>query len=662
MRTPRAHLLSLTLALAACGGGLEPPAPAPDAGAPEAGPPDPRPPPETCEPARCADLGDVCGPQPDGCGGVLECRSCACEPGSFETDCPSRPCQVATGCEAGRCTYAPVTCGGASCGGAEVEDAEAARPCGDAACAATYCDPAPVRTSTGVTYTNQCVPAEAIACGACELGRLACGPGGPVCEGDPELYGLDPERFVCGSSSGLFVFLDPEAPPEQADGSRDRPFTTWAAAAEAAVVRSARGIVIGGSPSFQQRLDIVPGVSVYGGYSGWPLWAPDPEARPVFSVQDPQAGEHQLVAIRADGVTVPTAVSGVGVLALLAGTGPGRDGRSAIGVLATGAPALILEDLDLLVAGAERGRDGARGRSGPAADAPPGAGANGSRVGGAACFEVTPARVSVGGVGGSGPACLFGPRSRGGDGGTTGSPRALRGRDEGSDATGGGGAGGTVSAPAEDGAEHPRRAAAPGRPGQDDFRFEDGVFSVAARAGSPGAHGLDGRGGGGGVSGLSGDLRSPDGSRVTACQVGASGGGGGAGGCGGEGGGGGGAGGWVIGVLAVRSPELVVRSSTITVGAPGRGGRGGAGGRGSAGQPGAAGGLGYMLSSGRRVPGGGRGGDGSAGQDGGRGGDGLEGRPVGVLCIDSRVSAEESRVRSLLPNVHPAVPTLGCGD
>jgi hypothetical protein len=57
----------------------------------------------------------ACGQAPDGCGGVLSGGVCTCTPSTFATDCPSRPCEVATGCANDQCQYAPVTCGGDAC-------------------------------------------------------------------------------------------------------------------------------------------------------------------------------------------------------------------------------------------------------------------------------------------------------------------------------------------------------------------------------------------------------------------------------------------------------------------------------------------------------------------------------------------------------------------
>jgi hypothetical protein len=623
------------LALAGCGDPADdPPGAGADAGTharADAGRPDAAPPDAACQPKTCFDLGDVCGPQPDGCGGVLDCRPCECTPDTFAEDCAAMACQVATGCAAGRCTYAPVTCGGAACGVPEVGDASP-QACGDAVCAAQYCDPAPTVTADGATYANRCVPFEEVACGTCGLGRLSCGEGGPECDGAPPLFGLDPAQVSCTDdpATSTFVFVDPAATATVADGTRARPYADFQTAMDAAVIGAKRGIVIGGAPRIEAPLSVVEGISVYGGYAGAPEWRPDPSLRPDFQADVDDADDHQVVGGWADGIVLPTGIVNVRIAGVLpVGSVGDPDGRSAIGLVARRASGLVLRRV-ILVGLAEGGRDGAAGPNGPSPLAPPFGGLRAFLYSGAGCSART--ITHDGGAGGIGGICHSGTRPDGGDGATADTTDLgyVAGEDGAGDPRGG--IGGSQSGPPGNGAEHPEPTAQGGADGIDDAAAWDarrGVFSVALGRGQDGRPGLNGRGGGGGRAGFTSDRRTVGGD-VTGCRLGGGGGGGGAGGCGGTGGIGGGAGGWAIALLAIDSAGLTVESSTLAGGVPGRGGRGGAGGRGSAGQAGAAGGA---STDGFDVTGGQDGGDGSDGQDGGRGGDGADGHGVGLQCV-----------------------------
>lgn len=610
-----------------------------------------------CEPTRCQDLGDVCGAQPDGCGGILNCRPCDCTADTFATDCPSAPCRVASGCDAGRCRYEPVTCGDAVCAGPTRDDAVA---CGDGACPVQYCDATPSMTEEGIEYANRCVAPEDVRCGPCGLGSLACGPDGPICEDSLPLFGLDPDQVLCDGPPELqtFVFLDPTSTSTPADGSKVRPFETFEAARDAAIRRSARGIIVGGAPVLRiHTVDMIEGLSIYGGNLGWPQWAPASHVRPVFSIENQD--DAQVVGFRAEGIELPTALVNLSIRARgTKAAETGENGQSSIALLAVESPGLVLDNT-LLIASGSDGGDGAFGRDGPSTGAGPGVGVDGHRST-SRCRETV--REHVGGAGGRAGACLFGP---GQDGGAGGSVRAsTRVYEDGEPAQGGAAGepvalGGTLHVPAEDGAVHAEPRAAQGRDGLSDAAVWDdarGILSIDAGHGRPGAHGLNGRAGGGGSGGFVGNITSTTGPKYRGCRVGGSGGGGGAGGCGGEAGGGAGAGGWSVGLMSVRSAGLTVRGGQLQGGSPGRGGLGGDGGLGSAGQLGAEGGakVDFDDYAGRA------GGDGSAGQHGGDGGDGADGFGVSLWCVDGTPTLDDPDISKGTAGQHPYVQTKGC--
>jgi hypothetical protein len=86
---------------------------------------------EACIPATCEALGVACGPVDRGCGITDDCGACGvnqqCESGAcldcgpdgcdpectaatWADDCAVRACEEPTGCDVGRCVYAPVDC------------------------------------------------------------------------------------------------------------------------------------------------------------------------------------------------------------------------------------------------------------------------------------------------------------------------------------------------------------------------------------------------------------------------------------------------------------------------------------------------------------------------------------------------------------------------
>lgn len=206
----------------------------------------------------------------------------ACADATFQDDCPRRPCEVATGCDAGACTYRPVanaedqpcTCRLGDC------DDTTLRSCGpagdDSPCSATFCDPQPDGAGR---YANAIVDGGG-ACGKCDLGQRAC---------DPEARTLScveaPFAQVVDDLASLdcadVVFVDPEiGGAAQEEGTRVRPFRTMGAAYN----RDPRVVVVGGSPVFGEALDIRSGVSVFGGFTR--DFVLDPSEQPQFVSAD----------------------------------------------------------------------------------------------------------------------------------------------------------------------------------------------------------------------------------------------------------------------------------------------------------------------------------------------------------------------------------------
>ena len=230
----------------------------------------------------------ACGSVANGCGGMQMCSGgCVCTSADFRTTCPERACEVVTGCGPdGACTYEPVTCGSERCvrpAGTSCENTDP-RFCGDT-CGATGCDPRPT-TSGGVTrFANACVPTAEAACGLCGLGRLTCEGTTSLRCSAPAIPGLRAATAECDGSlpKASILYFDASYMGDDSDGSRARPYRDFDSAVGAAGLRGARAIIIGGSPIIAHELDVVDGVSIVGGYTGWPDWAPTPIPRPVLS-------------------------------------------------------------------------------------------------------------------------------------------------------------------------------------------------------------------------------------------------------------------------------------------------------------------------------------------------------------------------------------------
>lgn len=620
-----------------------------------------------CTRRTCVDLGPVCGTFDDGCGGTIECLAgCGCTDESWETDCPPRPCETAVGCTGGNCDYAPVTCGASACVCRLAScDEDDLRSCGDELCSGSYCDPAPAFDGGRVTYGNVCRTELSGPCGLCGLGLLAgCDPdaGVFVCDDDHirNGLGLDPAFVVCDPTSPFypFVYMDTRYEGDDADGSRERPYATLAAATAGALLRGAHAIIIGGSPVFNERPEFVNGLSVHGGYTGLPDWLPDRSQRPTWSVPASLAEENRLVGTVIEEITDPTTLSNLTFLTAPLALASSAEGAVNYGLYVRHAPALRL--VRILVQPGEAGAGGDGEPGAPGANGAAGANGSNSRCESGGCPPACTSSLSA--PGGAGAAATGGDRmTAGGAGGTAGFdssmnplPRSGADGSPGGCPVGGGDCtvaqGGMAAAgPGQAGESRSNVPGRPGAPGRPDHSIavagEGARWLVPVGRGGTGGTGAAGLGGAGGGSGF-GDYHVEGSLGGCQCITGAGGGGGGAGGAGGRGGTGGWPGGWSIGLFAVDSTGLVVRDCEIHGGDGGSGGIGGAGGPGGNGGDGGAPGMavppgcgcGVSLDCGRTA--GARGGRGGRGQDGGRGGNGAGGTSAATWCVGSTLVVE----------------------
>jgi cysteine-rich repeat protein len=637
-----------------------------------------------CGPQPCQDMSeDGQGPDDSSGDGPQDAMDGAqgpgCAPETYLTDCPSRPCEVAT-CEGGRCTYAPVACDGAPC--ACRTDAcgdQDLRSCGDAVCAGSYCEPAPSLLDGALRYENRCVTDTTSArCGVCGLGQLSCDEATQAFSCDDmsdslEAAGLDLAWVECDSTllSSTFVFVDTAYSGADADGSRDRPFATVDEGVQAAASRMAHGVVVAGAPTFEEHPPVAEGVSLYGGYQGQPDWRADRSLRPGWRVpySGPTAGAEgaeaspRFIGLRVEGFERSTTLSDVHVETADVIADPQWTGVSNYAFVVTSSPGLRLIRVSARAGAAGDGGPGERGWTpNPGADGQPGA---------ENCLFVpaddlpVPHCVASGGVGGDELGCP-GQQSRGGDGGDAiysgdieefalgldGEPAPADGGGTGGLAAqyipGSGNAPPTPGGPGSDAPQAYPPQAGPGvvvkLPQADGSGSIHFALAVEAQ-GKTGAIGSAGAGGGGGAGGEFVNSPSPYYSplytypAVTYLLSGTSGGGGGAGGCGGLGGDGGGPGGYSVALLVDDSTDMHIRACSFIAGDGGRGGEGGLGGAGAPGGAGGPGGttLDALLVLHQTDPTyeqlfGTVGGHGGRGQPGGAGGNGAGGSSIGAHC------------------------------
>jgi hypothetical protein len=638
-------------------GGADLPA-ASDLGADQGGPDDMAPdlaPDIACQPTvTCESAPGECGVVDDGCGASLDCGPCTCAADNFTTFCPQRPCEVATGCDpsdaSGKsCLYAPMTCGGLVCScppdkpDCGEDDRRCSPPGGALVCPALVCEASPKVVDGRTIYENLCRDIGAASCDS----AIACNPGtcgaGDVCEPTPcGLCGLG--LWTCAAVSGVSTCEDlrlprgvaslatPECDSTQPGtsllfvdeaggsndpgaGSRGAPLKTIAYALERAAERGVAAVIVAGAPTTTGQLTLKNGVSIYGGFTrAGADWRRDPAQRPTIRGIAPLRGTPPI-AVRADGITASTVLSGFNIT-----TADARDGESAYGVVVTASPALILHDLKVQ---AGMGSVGLTGRAG---------------LEGASGQDAAPSVSTTIGAPGQNPSC---PAASGGAGGASGgvttlgspgqpspggaAPGAAPTTFPGNGIIGQSGSGVRGSASGQHGS--------PGQPGGAvDRRSGAWLPSGQGGAGDVGQLGVGGAGG----SGASGHPQ-------ISCRVGGAGGSGGAGGCGGEGGVGGRTGGASFALIAVDSTGLALKDVELIAGRGGDGGAGGGGGPGGRGGDGGGGGSACGLATG------GPGGRGSAGGRGGEGGGGAGGDSYGAYCVDTVVTGDGITAKAGLP-------------
>jgi len=528
------------------------------------------------------------------------------------------------------------------------------------------CEPAGADVMCIVECLEGFVDVDRIAANGCECERFdGMGPP-PAVGGDADCDGVpdDTDDFIYVTTAGS----------DTNPGTLARPMRTPNAAlargrAEGKSVLVARGIYAG-------PLDVVAGVSIFGGYSDD---FRDRDLELFQVVIEPDAPGRPALTCR--GVRAPTAVNGFTVLGsdavgagegstavFVDGCGPevtmsslavfaGRGSDGANGLDSTARLGELgftsLADLDGAAGGAggdgnlsnvpcarvDGGAGGAHrcggvdvgGGDGGDADCPETGCVNGSPCGNAGCTDFTVAGVcdfdAVLRAATPNPASAPGRGPMPGEAGElTYNAPTNRGVCNFCDDNP------TLPRDSADGGDGGSGAEGAGGGGCDALGALDSTGRLSGDGGSDGADGANGSGGGGGTAGAGYDvIGATEGECID--RSGGSGGGGGGGGCGAPGATGGGGGGASVGVV-IRLPSDVARGPVfvdvrVVTASGGRGGDGGVGADGGSGGVGGPGGVGRFWCA--RT--GGRGGDGGRGGAGGGGGGGCGGGSHGVYIV-----------------------------
>ena len=351
--------------------------------------------------------------------------------------------------------------------------------------------------------------------------------------------------------------------------------------------------------TYNERVILANGISLYGGYSSSTNWSRS--ALNIATITGNNINNNRVSGI--EGTNITATIDRITISTPNA-TGVGF---SNYGILCTNCNGLVIKNSSITAGNGTSGISGANGSVGAT-------GTNGINGGNGNC-STGPA--GLGGQGGSGCGSTGG---QGGGGGSGGAGIAGQASSSGSI----GGAGGSYSLKGGDGVDGADGLlAANGNNGTAGFSLVvNGLWTV--NHGNPGTTGLPGRSGGGGGGGGGEDL--PSGAEGT----GNGGGGGGSGGCPGTGGFGGHSGGGSFGLFLVSSSGIIISNNNIT---SGNGGNGGAGGIRGAGGVGGTGGAGGSICT-TEVGKGGNGGRGGNGGNGGHGGGGAGGPSYSIYLVN----------------------------
>lgn len=445
---------------------------------------------------------------------------------------------------------------------------------------------------------------------------------------DPQYIDANCDGIDGDAEAGVFVMNGGD--DDNFIGSMEVPFATIGAAMAFAAEQSPIPEVYVSKGIYQEQVNLVNGVSVYGGYDGDSGWK-----RNLVTNQSIISwnGQESLAvrAVVARNITEPTTFDGFHVKSSQSSQLSG----SSYGMHVMGC------DEDLVISNnyleADSGTQGGNGSFGTNGQA----GSNGTKGSDAFVYDGCGLCVCTKfdfntnmkpGPGGSSPCSM-----NGGQGGTGG--KLGKGGTDGTTAVSGGGAGG-AGAPDEqtDGV-----AGKPGPDGNDGADGESGIATGSISAGGlfipltggSGSNGDHGKGGGGGGGGGGDDDAAIFGAECY--SAGGAGGGGGGGGCGGTAGSGGGGGGGSFGLFVVNSSP-VIRNNTLKSWFGGRGGVGGTGGAGGDGGQSGAGGARTADGAGAGAAGG-KGGNGGDGGDGG-GGPGGPTFPLYIVGSSSNPTCE----------------------
>ncbi len=395
------------------------------------------------------------------------------------------------------------------------------------------------------------------------------------------------------------IFVDGTLGNDNNTGTPIQPVKTIAKGIQLAASAGKDVYVSKGTYNINTAIQLSSGVSIYGQFSGSPLWS--------RSASDSTVIQGPATVILAENITSPTYVEGF----IIRAASTTAAGESSYAIRVNDCSGNVVIRFNKLVPGS-----GANGTSGGAGIAG-GNATNGAPGTNGSCDGATP------GQGGSGGTSTCG--RTGGAGGRGGNEGANSGI-SGSSGTGGtpGGNGGSGGDPGGNGAN--------GGTGANGANGVNGtaaatVGSVSATGtyvpadGSDGTDGTNANGGGGGGGG--------GGQGCTLCNDGSGngGGGGGGGGCAATHGTGGTGGGGSFGVFVRNSSATVDRNIIVN----GDGGRGGNGGNGANGGAGGMGGNGSVFCTGE-IGGGGNGGRGGDGGAAGSGSGGTGGPSFGIFA------------------------------